>query len=115
MSILPLSPHLQKRSSDIPEVLSSLLTIGKRYFGIHAAVADSIYRWFSKTVVEGLKPFSEDSDGSDSEVSSSSDEDDIGHNPGQTLLVARGKVAKLPGGMQEYENMVQRKLARQKR
>lgn len=68
-------------------------------------------RWFSTVVVEG-KPVDEGDD-----ESSDEDEDDeagIVGRRGVSYLVDKGKVKVLENGMEEYEKLVERRLARRR-
>lgn len=64
----------------------------------------TFHRWFSSVVVEG-KPMDEDSS------SSSSDNGDDGlAEPGQTWLVDKGTIKVLARGMEQYEELVEKRL-----
>jgi ATP-binding cassette subfamily F protein 3 len=68
-------------------------------------------RWFSTVVVEG-KPVDEGDD-----ESSDEDEDDgagFAGRRGVSYLVDKGKIKVLENGMEEYEKLVERRLARRR-
>ena len=78
------------------------------------------YRWFSRVVVEGCSlskagAFGDQQDGDESNVSSSSEDDDTVKTPGQTFYVGNGKVKLLERGMEQYVEMVERKLQKRER
>lgn len=77
-------------------------------------------RWFSRVVVEGCSlskagAFGDQQEDDDSEVSPSSEEEDVVKSPGQTFYVGNGKVKLLERGMEQYVEMVERKLQKRER
>ncbi|KAI0761905.1 P-loop containing nucleoside triphosphate hydrolase protein [Irpex lacteus] len=77
-------------------------------------------RWFSRVVVEGCSLSKAgafgDQEGEDDESDGSSTEDeDIIKSPGQTFYVGNGKVKLLERGMEQYVELVERKLQKRER
>ncbi|KAI0091739.1 P-loop containing nucleoside triphosphate hydrolase protein [Irpex rosettiformis] len=78
-------------------------------------------RWFSRVVVEGFSlsqagAFGDHQDNDDeSDASSSSEDEDFVKSPGQTFYVGNGKVKLLERGMEQYVELVERKLQKRER
>lgn len=68
------------------------------------------YRWFNRVVIEGESPNAHAED--DHEISSDDDSDDEVVKTGPTFRVGAGKVKLMTGGMQQYTDLVERKLRR---
>ncbi|KAI0704339.1 P-loop containing nucleoside triphosphate hydrolase protein [Cytidiella melzeri] len=78
-------------------------------------------RWFSRVVCEGFSlssagAFGESGDDPSDETSSSSDDDKLDNKkPGQTFYVGNGKVKLLERGMEQYVEIVERKMKKRER